>query len=203
MMQQSINVTELQQDCCNRMDLESCRDLRVEKLRDIIRKLKRSLKSFEDEEKSKKQRVMRGLVLRIKKNKFSKFKKKTKNWYIVKDILRSMSEDEKGVKAMEKLKKKKTTKSIGTQTEMASSSNDNEDCIPATDAGQLQQQSEVKDSAAKDASERSYICESIAERAGLKTAGKEKLKIFTFTSNEASVSELKRKRITLKTATVT
>ncbi|GIX90657.1 reverse transcriptase [Caerostris darwini] len=48
------------------------------------------------------------------------------------------------------------------------------------------------------ASERSYICESIAERAGLKTVGKEKLKIFTFASNEASVSELKRKRITLK-----
>ncbi|GIX76732.1 hypothetical protein CEXT_208831 [Caerostris extrusa] len=45
--------------------------------------------------------------------------------------------------------------------------------------------------------ERSYICESIAERAGLKTVGKEKLKIFTFASNEASVSELKRK-ITLK-----
>ncbi|GIY12713.1 reverse transcriptase [Caerostris darwini] len=48
------------------------------------------------------------------------------------------------------------------------------------------------------ASERSYICESIAERAGLKTVGKEKLKIFTFASNEASISELKRKRITLK-----
>ncbi|GIY71674.1 DUF1758 domain-containing protein [Caerostris darwini] len=55
------------------------------------------------------------------------------------------------------------------------------------------------------ASERSYICESIAERAGLKTVGKEKLKIFTFRTkkrkrvcNEASVSELKRKRITLK-----
>ncbi|GIX89751.1 hypothetical protein CDAR_245571 [Caerostris darwini] len=48
------------------------------------------------------------------------------------------------------------------------------------------------------ASERSYICESIAERAGLKTVGKEKLKIFTFASNETSVSELKRKRITLK-----
>ncbi|GIY01929.1 hypothetical protein CEXT_332101 [Caerostris extrusa] len=47
-------------------------------------------------------------------------------------------------------------------------------------------------------SERSYICESIAERAGLKTVGKEKLKIFTFASNEASVSERKRKRITLK-----
>ncbi|GIY18384.1 DUF1758 domain-containing protein [Caerostris darwini] len=48
------------------------------------------------------------------------------------------------------------------------------------------------------ASERSYVCESIAERAGLKTVGKEKLKIFTFASNEASVSELKRKRITLE-----
>ncbi|GIY27338.1 gamma-aminobutyric acid receptor alpha-like [Caerostris darwini] len=48
------------------------------------------------------------------------------------------------------------------------------------------------------ASERSYICESIAERAGLKTVGKEKLKIFTFASNEASISELERKRITLK-----
>ncbi|GIX67573.1 reverse transcriptase [Caerostris darwini] len=48
------------------------------------------------------------------------------------------------------------------------------------------------------ASERSYICESIAERAGLKTVGKEKLKIFTFASNEASVSKLKRKRINLK-----
>ncbi|GIY14840.1 hypothetical protein CDAR_18171 [Caerostris darwini] len=151
MMQQSINLTELQQDFCNRrMDLESCRDLRVEKLRDIIRKLKRSLKSFEDEERNKKQ-VMRGLVLRIKKNKFSKFKKNTKK-LIVKDILRNMSEDEKGVKAMEKHKKKKTAqvKSIGTQTEMACSSNDNEDCIPAADAEQFQQQSEVKDSAAKD-----------------------------------------------------
>ncbi|GIY44427.1 DUF1758 domain-containing protein [Caerostris darwini] len=48
------------------------------------------------------------------------------------------------------------------------------------------------------ASERSYVCESIAERAGLKTVGKEKLKIFTFASNEASISELERKRITLK-----
>ncbi|GIY99751.1 uncharacterized protein CEXT_646831 [Caerostris extrusa] len=43
-------------------------------------------------------------------------------------------------------------------------------------------------------SERSDICESTAERAGLKTVGIEKLKIFTFASNEASVSELKRKK---------
>lgn len=48
------------------------------------------------------------------------------------------------------------------------------------------------------ASERSYVCQSTAEKAKLKTVGKEKLKIYAFASNNPSISDLKRKQITLK-----